>query len=96
MKEEAFDYAEQNMIWYFDPSKTTKEVTKKLVETCYEIFIKLEIFDKCVWNIHMENLRANLLTKASPESVIMPKFYNSNPYFETSACKFLNRSHIFS
>jgi hypothetical protein len=70
---------------------------KNLIDNAYENFIKLDIIQKNIWNMHMENLKGKLFYRNNNnEKLIMPKFYASSPYFDSSAAKFLNRNHIFS
>jgi hypothetical protein len=96
MKEDCFDYVDQNMIWYVNKEELNN-ASKSLIDSVYENFVRLEIIDSKVWNMHMENLKGKLFSQhKNIEKFIMPKFLASNPYFDSRASKFLNRNHIFS
>jgi hypothetical protein len=96
MKEDCFDYVDQNMVWYINKDEIKTDI-KNLIDNAYENFIKLDIIQKNIWNMHMENLKGKLFSRNNNnEKLIMPKFYASSPYFDSSAAKFLNRNHIFS
>lgn len=96
MKEDCFDYVDQNMVWYINKDEIKTDI-KNLIDDAYENFIKLDIIEKNIWNMHMENLKGKLFSRNNNnEKLVMPKFYAASPYFDSSAAKFLNRNHIFS
>lgn len=97
MKEDCFNYHDQNMIWYFNCDFSKNTINKKIIDLVYENFLKTEFLDKNIWNMHSEQLKAKLFSNmVNKTKLVMPKFYAASPYFENQAAKFLNRNHIFS
>lgn len=98
MKEEYFNYHNQNMVWYLNLLDVENmNQVKKTLDFAYDHFCKIEFLEKQIWHIHHENLKGQLLNaNINSPKIIMPNFYESNPYFQNQAAKYLNRSHIFS